>query len=291
MSITLLSLAVTVVCEGAKILKDSGVNLNGIAKMSKPAIRELSREVDKHVDEYVEQYNTDGWITDAKFGSTVLHRTYILPSGKTLEGVEDSIYQYFNTLHNVSVSKTFADNGARIVKCKANIPRKAAGLKLDLEVRLIQNEENILVSYESPTNEIIEAVKGIGLSFFVLGSVKLLGIHIRHEIPISINRVISEYLNDQELLNLEKCTETVKQYILLAEQGDSGAQRELGRCYANGEGVGRNDKKAVEYYLKAANQGNIEAQEQLCRCYSIGAGVERNLVEAEKWEKMARRQK
>lgn len=44
-----------------------------------------------------------------------------------------------------------------------------------------------------------------------------------------------------------------------AEQGDASAQYKLGRMYANGEGVPRNDTEAVNWFRKAAEQGLADA--------------------------------
>jgi len=41
-----------------------------------------------------------------------------------------------------------------------------------------------------------------------------------------------------------------------AEQGNVDAQYILGVCYQYGDGVGKDEKKAVEWYMKAAEQGD-----------------------------------
>ena len=69
----------------------------------------------------------------------------------------------------------------------------------------------------------------------------------------------------------------------LDEQGDTWAQARLGWCYSSGDGVDKNQVKAVEWFRKAAEQGNAEGQSLLATCYSYGIGVEENLDEALKW--------
>ena len=73
------------------------------------------------------------------------------------------------------------------------------------------------------------------------------------------------------------------QYLKSAENGDSSAQRNLGWCYANGEGVKKDQAEAVKWWRKSAEQGLATAQNNLGWCYADGEGVEKNQVEAVKW--------
>ena len=72
-----------------------------------------------------------------------------------------------------------------------------------------------------------------------------------------------------------------------AEQGDANAQRELGCCYENGEGVPKNMAEAVKWYRKAAEQGDSQAQFCLGFCYDSGNGVSKDIGEAVKWYRKA----
>ena len=47
----------------------------------------------------------------------------------------------------------------------------------------------------------------------------------------------------------------LREWKLLAEQGDADAQLNLGVMYEDGEGVPQNDKTAVQWYKRAAEQG------------------------------------
>ena len=58
-----------------------------------------------------------------------------------------------------------------------------------------------------------------------------------------------------------------------AELGDDMALYGLGLCYLNGEGVQKDEKKAVEYFEKA---NNSSSREQLINCYLEGIGVEKD---------------
>ena len=56
---------------------------------------------------------------------------------------------------------------------------------------------------------------------------------------------------------------------ILANKGDLIAQYETGRAYANGEGVPKNDAKAVDWFLKAAAQGEQTSQFNLGILYFL----------------------
>ncbi len=75
----------------------------------------------------------------------------------------------------------------------------------------------------------------------------------------------------------------MKWYRKAAEQNYAEAQYNLGVCYANGEGVTKDDVEAVKWYRKAAEQNYAEAQYILGVCYYIGEGVAKDYVEAYKW--------
>ena len=71
----------------------------------------------------------------------------------------------------------------------------------------------------------------------------------------------------------------------LAEQGDAGAQYQLGVMYAGGEGVPQDDSEALRWYRKSAELGNLVAQRELEIMYSTGEGVSQDKVEAERWSR------
>jgi uncharacterized protein len=57
----------------------------------------------------------------------------------------------------------------------------------------------------------------------------------------------------------------------------------LGVCYANGEGVLKDQKEAVTWYHKAAEQGHSNAQVMLGSCYLKGDGVQESQANAMVW--------
>jgi TPR repeat protein len=72
-----------------------------------------------------------------------------------------------------------------------------------------------------------------------------------------------------------------------ADAGDAEAQKALGECYSNGEGVKQSYAQAAQWYRKAADQGNAGAQAALGELYEAGQGVQRNEAEAAKWYRQA----
>ena len=79
----------------------------------------------------------------------------------------------------------------------------------------------------------------------------------------------------------------LREWQPLAEQGLAPAQFSLGVMYAQGEGVPRDDRMAVQWYRRAAEQGNASAQNSLSVMYTIGAGVPKDYVHAHMWANIA----
>ena len=75
-----------------------------------------------------------------------------------------------------------------------------------------------------------------------------------------------------------------------AEKGVAEAQFNLGVMYASGEGVEKDDYKAVKWFREAAEQGNADAQFNLGNMYLNGRGVLKDDSEAVKWYRKAAEQ-
>ena len=67
----------------------------------------------------------------------------------------------------------------------------------------------------------------------------------------------------------------------------AAADYQLGKCYKNGEGIAKDEKKAVELFMLAAKQDNGDAQYQLAKCYLKGKGVAKDEAKAKSWLKKA----
>ncbi|MEI6083553.1 MAG: hypothetical protein WCS70_04555 [Verrucomicrobiota bacterium] len=82
----------------------------------------------------------------------------------------------------------------------------------------------------------------------------------------------------------------IKKLKQQAEAGDAEAQADLAYCYANGQGVTKDDAETVNWSRKAAEQGNARGQNTLGCCYLHGEGVLEDHAEAVKWLRKAAEQ-
>ena len=73
----------------------------------------------------------------------------------------------------------------------------------------------------------------------------------------------------------------------LAEQGDAGAQTDLGWMYANGRGAPQDYAQALMWRRKAADQGNATAQFALGLMYRDGQGAPQDFAQAAMWTRKA----
>lgn len=76
----------------------------------------------------------------------------------------------------------------------------------------------------------------------------------------------------------------------LAEQGDAGAQYNLGLLYRNGLGVERHRATAAKWYVRAAEGGNADAQKAVGDLYAEGFWGKRDHAKAAQWYEFAAQQ-
>jgi hypothetical protein len=79
----------------------------------------------------------------------------------------------------------------------------------------------------------------------------------------------------------------LREFSLLAEQGDADAQIGLGILYSEGKGVPQDNSEAARWYRKAAEQGHADAQMMLGGMYLFGQGVSQDYVLAYMWIDLA----
>ena len=72
-------------------------------------------------------------------------------------------------------------------------------------------------------------------------------------------------------------------FKLMAEQGNAIAQYNVGLMFANGQGVPKDEQKALVWYRKSADQGNPDAQYNLGLMYFYGQGVQKDGQQATTW--------
>ena len=83
---------------------------------------------------------------------------------------------------------------------------------------------------------------------------------------------------------------SIEEMQVKSRQGDMEAQHQLGKAYANGYGVVKDEKEAVKWFQSAADQRYAAAQLALARCYFIGKGVSKDAGEALNWCRKAAEQ-
>lgn len=72
-----------------------------------------------------------------------------------------------------------------------------------------------------------------------------------------------------------------------ANDGDVGAQVQMGVIYLTGDGVTKDDAEALKWFRKAADQDNPIAERYLAEMYFKGRGVEADNMESAKWLRMS----
>ena len=78
-------------------------------------------------------------------------------------------------------------------------------------------------------------------------------------------------------------SESAKQFLHLAEQGNTEAQYKVGKMYEEGLGGTQDYQMAAKWYLKAAEKGDGQAQYKMGTMYTLGRGVPRDIMEAARW--------
>jgi len=81
--------------------------------------------------------------------------------------------------------------------------------------------------------------------------------------------------------------ESIKWYLLAADQGLNEAKCKLAHFYYHGVGVSRNLSEAILWWYKAAVQGHGESRYHLGKSYHYGIGLEQSYIEAIKWWNLA----
>ena len=81
-----------------------------------------------------------------------------------------------------------------------------------------------------------------------------------------------------------------REMSVLADQGDSSAQHNLGIMYSKGQGVTQDYREAAKWFRLSAEQGNWYAQFGLGQLYRGGQGVTQDYREAAKWFRLSAEQ-
>ena len=92
-------------------------------------------------------------------------------------------------------------------------------------------------------------------------------------------------LHSRQLIDQASQEQSVKWYLLAANNDHINAQFSLGIKYDKGVGVEQSATEAFSWYFKAANDGHPEAQFNVANMYRDGRGVEHSNEQAATWYK------
>ena len=107
-------------------------------------------------------------------------------------------------------------------------------------------------------------------------------------LALSAPQVSADTLDDADnAYDREDFDTAVKIFRKLAEQGDAAGQINLGKMYANGEGVLQDYAETVKWYRLAAEQGNAYAQVLIGLMYANGMGVAQDNIMTYMWYSLA----
>lgn len=110
----------------------------------------------------------------------------------------------------------------------------------------------------------------------------------RREISTKLKALEKQYdafpksVEEVRLVDVERRAKAKLQFLLSrAEDGEAGAQYNIGICYLSDEkGVKKNYARAVEYIRSAADQGYVPAYYELGLRYAYGEGIEKDDIQA-----------
>ena len=93
----------------------------------------------------------------------------------------------------------------------------------------------------------------------------------------------TEYITGQVAYEKGDYGTALRNWMPLADKGDPVAQYHLGNLFAKGQGVLKDNIKAVAWFAKSAAQGNDQGQKSLGDMYRKGKGVPKDAKKAVKW--------
>ncbi len=82
----------------------------------------------------------------------------------------------------------------------------------------------------------------------------------------------------------------LKEWVPLAEEGNAGAQTNLGQMYARGIGVIEDHVIAAKYHAAAAEQGVQPSMFYMAVAFGAGDGVPVDAIQAWKWAMLCQKQ-
>ena len=143
-----------------------------------------------------------------------------------------------------------------------------------LRMKLLLN----IYSSQTPSEKILESFVNTILFFSENGDADANKMVLKYRIQRN-GETNSVYLN----VSADGLTHVAEEWRKVAEHGDALAQLILAKLYATGDGVAKDESRAVEWYRKSAEQGNAVSQCALGDCYFEGKGVAKDELRAVEW--------
>ena len=101
-------------------------------------------------------------------------------------------------------------------------------------------------------------------------------------------QAVAESLSDaNRAYDAGKYAKAAKLFKPLAENGNAGAQINLGLMHYQGKGVPQDYKEAMKWFRLAAENGYAPAQSRLGDMYQNGLGLPKNYLLAQMWKNIA----
>ena len=107
-------------------------------------------------------------------------------------------------------------------------------------------------------------------------------------LAIMVDAALAGPLEDANAALIRKdYAKALQLYRPLAQNGEPGAQVNLGYMYDEGLGVPKDYREAVKWYRRAADQGDALGQNNLANMYRDAVGVPQDYVQAHLWFNLA----
>ena len=105
---------------------------------------------------------------------------------------------------------------------------------------------------------------------------------------VVFNRLFAAFCMSLAIVTAEASQMSLSECKERAAKGDAEAMWQLGQRYENGDGIRKDNLKALSQYRKAAEKGHAEACGRLAELYETGKIVGKDLVNAARYRAMAK---
>lgn len=124
----------------------------------------------------------------------------------------------------------------------------------------------------------VKRLGNISILLFLVSIISLSGILITSSYCIWTGVItLFAYISFSSKRRMRSVAYSIK---LRADSGDSDSIFRMGRIYLIGDGIPKDEIKAVEYFQKSAEKGNAKAYKELSDCYLKGKGVSIDKIRA-----------